>query len=213
MPVSPDHPHVEQHTEGKTRDLPISKKLADVLEAAAIAAGIDTVWIYSGGQCAKGTCSKRTGSTRHDLGAAADLHLVSSGSPLDFNKTKDRDVFATFLEACAKQGAEGIGAAADYMGSTSAHIGFGGRAVWGRNGKSANAPDWVKRAVAKGWASRSRTQTEMTDAEEAALVDELIETMPDSPNAEVEPLSDAFSDEQTFGTRHDYGDDHPDKAE
>ena len=29
----------------------------------------------------------------------------------------------------------------------------------------------------------------MTDAEEAALIEELIETMPDSPNAEVEPLS------------------------
>ena len=206
MPVSPKHPHVEQHTEGKTRDLPISNELADVLEAAAVAANVDTVWIYSGGQCAKGKCSKRTGSTRHDLGAAADLHLVTPGSPLDYNKAEDREVFASFLEACALSGAEGIGAAADYMGSTSAHVGFGDRAVWGRSGKAENAPDWVKRAVAKGWARRHRAENEMTDAEAAELIEELIKTMPDSPNAEVEPLSDAFSDEISYGTRHDYGD-------
>lgn len=192
MPIGSEHPHVEQHTEGKVRDLPISTALADLLEGAAQSTGIDTVWVYSGGQCAIGTCDKRIGSPRHDLGSAADLHLVVSGRHLNFENSDDRRMFADFLETCAALGAEGIGAASDYMGPTSAHVGFGGRAVWGKNGKAANAPDWVKRAVARGWSSRSRifgAPAEGTDEED--ILEYLLRSLPDSPYAEEEPAADS----------------------
>lgn len=193
MPIGSRHPHVQQHTTGKTRDLPISDALADLLEAAALRANIDIVWIYSGGQCAAGTCSKRTGSTRHDLGGAADIHLVVSGRRLNFDDASDRKVFALFLETCAAYGAEGIGAATDYMGPTAAHVGFGGRAVWGRNGKSANAPVWLRSAVARGWSSRNRVLGAPSDqADEEKIFEELLQSLPDSPNAEVEPLPDDY---------------------
>lgn len=184
-------PHVEQHTDGKTRDLPISDALADLLEFAAGVAGVDLVWVYSGGQCAEGTCEKRIGSTRHDLGGAADLHLIKDGKALDFSIDTDREYFALFLEACARYGAEGIGAAEDYMGSTAAHIGFGSRNVWGRDGKSANAPDWVRRSVAKGWATRGRTTDLRADrGDEEEMIRRLLETLVDSPDLEKEPPPD-----------------------
>lgn len=191
MPIESRHPHVEQHTEGKTRDLPISTALADVLEAAALEAGIDTVWIYSGGQCAIGTCQKRTGSTRHDLGAAADLYLIVSGQRLDFRDTNDRQTFAAFLEACAAYGAEGIGAAEDYMGPTAAHVGFGDRAVWGRRGRSANAPEWVRHAVARGWSRRNQDSVSFAhESDDSTLFEKLLQSLPDSPDAEVDSLPD-----------------------
>jgi len=66
---------VVENTAGKTRDLPIASRLKQILSFAASVAGIDEVRVESGGQCAIGTCSKRVGSTRHDLGNAADLDL------------------------------------------------------------------------------------------------------------------------------------------
>jgi len=195
MPIGNEHPHVEQHTDGKTRDLPISTALATLLEGAAKHAGIDTVWVYSGGQCAVGTCDKRIGSPRHDLGAAADLHLVVSGRRLNFEGSNDREKFAKFLEACASLGAEGIGAASDYMGPTAAHVGFGGPAVWGKNGKAANAPDWVKLAVARGWSSRNRAlRGPDSESDEMESFEKLLLSLPDSPYEEDEPTPDGYSE-------------------
>ena len=64
-----------ENTRGKVRDLPIAPRLKQILALAGTAAGIDEVVVESGGQCALGTCSKRRGSTRHDLGNAANLDL------------------------------------------------------------------------------------------------------------------------------------------
>ena len=149
---------VREDTKGKIRDLPIHDTLRAVLIEAADAAGIDVVRVTSGGQCPKGTCRKRTGSTRHDNGFAADLQLLVDGRrALDFTKTGDRDIVAAFVTAAAANGATGIGAAVDYMGPTTLHVGFGtsprdtSRLVWGAGGAAATAPGWLRKAAQKGW--------------------------------------------------------------
>lgn len=139
---------VVEETRGKIRDKPITAKLKEVLNKAAEAAGIDTVLVVSGGQAAKGSGGKRTGSTRHDLGKAADLQLVKGGKTLDFTKSADLPKIISFVKAAVKFGATGLGAGVSYMGSKTLHVGFGGRAVWGAGGKSGNAPAWLREAVA-----------------------------------------------------------------
>ena len=105
----------------------------------------------SGGQCALGTCNKRTGSTRNDLGRAADLEIWRNGKALDFTKSKDLPFFANFVRACAALGATGIGAGTEYMGPRRVHVGYGKRAVWGAGGKGASAPTWLREAASSGW--------------------------------------------------------------
>ncbi len=98
-----------------------------------------------------GTCTKRTGSTRHDLGRAADVEIWRNGKALDFTRSKDLPFFSSFVRACAALGATGIGAGTDYMGSKRVHVGYGKRAIWGAAGKGANAPTWLREAASSGW--------------------------------------------------------------
>lgn len=109
------------------RKLPISDKLMGVLQQAAKSAGVD-VTVTSGGQPAypKGP---RTGSTRHDLGNAADLDLYMGGRILSDANPKDIEIKKKFVSAATAAGATGIGAG--YMGPTKIHVGFGTPAKWG----------------------------------------------------------------------------------
>lgn len=143
-----------QETKGKIRDLPITDKLSDILIAAADEAGVDSVHVTSGGQAKLGTKGKRTGSTRHDLGNAADLMLKKNGRKLDFTNLADQAIFVQFVSAATALGATGIGAGADYMGVYTIHVGFGSQACWGAGGKSATAPNWLRNAFASGLARR-----------------------------------------------------------
>lgn len=143
-----------EDTQGKIRDLPIQKILKDLLIGAADVAGIDRVRVVSGGQAKLGTPGgKRTGSVRHDLGYAADLRLEKDGAAISFANPAGQAIFEAYVEACARLGATGIGAAVDYMGPLTIHVGYGARAVWGTGGKSANAPRWLIDAVRRGWAA------------------------------------------------------------
>ncbi|MCK2055390.1 SH3 domain-containing protein [Methylobacterium sp. 37f] len=151
---------IREDTKGKIRDLPIHDTLRTVLTKAANAVDIAVVRVTSGGQCHKGTCTKRTGSTRHDGGYAADLQLLVDGQrALDFTKPDDLAVVSAFVTAAAALGATGSGAAVDYTGSTTLHVGFGtspkdrSRLVWGAGGASAHAPGWLQKAAQKGWHS------------------------------------------------------------
>lgn len=135
-------------TKGKIRDLPIKSTLATILVEAGVAAGIDVVRVTSGGQARLGSGGKRTGSTRHDDGNAADLQLEIGGRVLNFETAADRAIVAKFVTECSRRGATGIGAGVTYMGPYTLHIGFGSKATWGAGGLSANAPDWLKQAVA-----------------------------------------------------------------
>lgn len=143
---------------GKTRDQPISWDLYLVLFAASVVAGVGTVLITSGGQ--PGSHGRRTGSTRHDNGRAADLKLLIGGTPLRFSDSAAPAAVVKFVTAAAAGGALGIGAGVGYMGPETLHIGFGSSPkdkrtiVWGKGGRSANAPAWLKKAARSGWKSR-----------------------------------------------------------
>lgn len=149
---------IKDNTAGKTRDLPINSRLKQILISAADEAGIDEVVVESGGQCAIGTCTKRVGSTRHDLGNAADVDLKKDGRVLQFTDASDLPLFEAFVEAAARFGATGIGGDVGYMGPTRIHVGFGSRATWGGDG-SGPAPRWLAKAVTTGWNNPRPTPT------------------------------------------------------
>ena len=109
------------------RKLPLSDKLNSVLQQAARTAGVD-VTVTSGGQPAYPQ-GPRTGSTRHDLGNAADLDLYAGGRILSDSNPADIELKKKFVGAATAAGASGIGAG--YMGPTKIHVGFGTPAKWG----------------------------------------------------------------------------------
>jgi hypothetical protein len=144
------------------RNRAITTKLRDLLNSAADANGIQRVVIVSGGQTdnhaphLKNVVGGWTGSRRHDNGHAADVQLIKNGTKLSFTNSSGSQV-AAFITACAARGSNGIGAATDYMGPHSIHIGFGlspsdtTKLTWGRLGASANAPMWLRTAANAGW--------------------------------------------------------------
>jgi hypothetical protein len=140
------------------RNKPITGELSEVLKEAGQAAGLDIIEIVSGGQDAKGKGTRRTGSTRHDLGRAADVKLHISGKTLTFTDTKADPKVLTFVTAAAAAGAIGIGAGVAYMGNATIHVGFGTskadkkNLTWGKGGRSVNAPKWLREAARAGWA-------------------------------------------------------------
>jgi peptidoglycan hydrolase-like protein with peptidoglycan-binding domain len=156
---------------GKTRDEPISERLRRVLLAAADDADVDTVSVASGGQPSSG--GHRVGSHRHDGGNAADLDLIKNGRTLKFTDPSDLEIFKRFVSSAAAHGANGIGAAEGYMGPTRIHVGFGDgpadtrNLVWGANGASANAPDWLRQAAQAGWAHPLDSDSEISVEPEA----------------------------------------------
>jgi hypothetical protein len=137
-----------EDTKGKIRDLPIQPRLRDLLIEAAEVTGVDVVRVISGGQAKLGSSGKRTGSTRHDEGKAANLMLEIAGQPLSFATDAGLPIFEAFVTASARLGATGIGAGIGYIGPLPIHVGFGDPAIWGAGGKAANAPAWLRRAVA-----------------------------------------------------------------
>jgi hypothetical protein len=141
------------------RNLPISPELRAVLDAAAEVAGVDTILIVSGGQPGRGEGTRRTGSTRHDYGRAADIQLIVNGAAARFTDKSADAVVRAFVTAAAAHGATGIGAGVEYMGDHTIHVGFGTsigdktKLTWGAGGLSANAPEWLRNAAQAGWAS------------------------------------------------------------
>lgn len=142
---------------GATRNRPICEELRAVLAAAAEEVGVDLVRITSGGQ--PGTHGRRTGSTRHDGGRAADLQLCVGGVTKTFTDRRGGPVVEGFVKAAASFGATGIGAGVGYMGNRTLHVGFGrtpsdtSRLVWGEDFTGATAPAWLRMAAEAGWAA------------------------------------------------------------
>jgi hypothetical protein len=142
-----------------TRNKPIADVLKTVLQTAAQAAGLDAVTITSGGQDALGEGTRRTGSTRHDRGRAADLQCIVNGRAVTFTDQAADPTILAFVKAAAAAGATGIGAGVTYMGNKTLHIGFGTsindrtKLTWGAQGAAANAPRWLRQAAEAGWAA------------------------------------------------------------
>lgn len=131
------------------RNRPLTSRLEALLKSAAARAGVDRIVIYSGGQ--PGTTGRSIGSARHNAGSAADLRLYVGGRVQRFSNDNAPPTIRNFVTAAASLGATGIGAATDYMGPTSLHVGYGiPRTIWGRNGRRANAPAWLVQAFNAG---------------------------------------------------------------
>lgn len=152
------------------RNQPIVVRLKRILAEAGDLSGVDVIEVTSGGQMSVSAAIAaggvlvdaprrryrvngrivRTGSNRHDNGGAADLNLQIGGRKQDFTTAAGRRVVEKFLEHCTSLGANGIGAASNYMGPVTMHVGFGGAAAWGANGSSANAPSWLRQTWSRG---------------------------------------------------------------
>ncbi len=130
---------------GKIRNQPISPQLYSALGSFLPAMGI-TMEVFSGGQDAIGQGDRRTGSTRHDHGGAADVFFYKDGRRLDWSNPADVPIFKEIVKQGRAAGITGFGAGPGYMLPGSMHIGFGPEAVWGAGGKGANAADWLREA-------------------------------------------------------------------
>ena len=128
--------------QGAIRSQPLSPALVKAMGFLP-AMGLQ-MQVFSGGQPAAG--GPRTGSVRHDHGNAADVFFTQGGRRLDWNNPADVPVFQDIVRQAKVAGLTGFGAGPGYMQQGSMHIGYGTPAVWGADGKSANAPDWLREA-------------------------------------------------------------------
>ena len=120
----------------KTRNKPIKPALMSILQRASAETGLRVV-IFSGGQDVKGRGTRRTGSTRHDAGNAADIYVYAGNEQLRTNGDDPRVV--NFIAALRRAGAKGFGAHPGYMGGTGIHVDIvgtahGGGSMWGAGG-------------------------------------------------------------------------------
>jgi hypothetical protein len=134
----------QQAQVARIRNQAIQPELKRQLESAALANDLQ-VEVFSGGQPKIGTSNRRTGSTRHDLGGAADVKLrdPKTGKLLDMRVPADRARMIGFTREAVAQGATGVGAGEGYMGANALHIGGGSKASWG-------GADWIEDARKAG---------------------------------------------------------------
>lgn len=134
------------------RNKAIKPALMKILQSASAATGL-TVEIFSGGQDVKGRGRRRTGSTRHDGGNAADVYLFDETGTMLNTKGNDPRV-VDFVAACKRAGARGLGAAPGYMNSVGIHVDLvgasqGGGTMWGAGG-TGSPPQRIARAFQTG---------------------------------------------------------------
>lgn len=157
-----------QLTSGAIRNKGIDQDVMTALDYASKKNGVIAV-VGSGGQDRIGTGNRRTGSTRHDDGGAADVKFMMAGpdgKPLldakgkpqfvDMSTHEGRAKMSSIVADTASMGMTGFGAGRGYMGDQTIHIGKGSVATWGaekgwlaesyRKGSSSpvNPKDWAK---------------------------------------------------------------------
>lgn len=147
----------QQQGGARFRRQAITDQLRSQIAAAAREAGVNAE-VFSGGQDESGP--GHTGSHRHDHGRSADLKLYTLGKNgerryLNMNSPEQRAIMEKFIRGTVRHGATGVGAGPGYMGPDGIHIGGGTPNAWGAGGRSANAPDWVRRALRDGMADRA----------------------------------------------------------
>ena len=137
---------------GKIRNKRLQPALEKTLSSVAGEMGFK-ISVFSGGQDHKGHGHRRTGSTRHDGGRAADIELIGKDNRvLSFFNPGDREEIADFVTRLVAAGYPGIGAGPGYMGNTGTkiHVGGGSSLTWGAGGRSRNAPSWLRTAHTRG---------------------------------------------------------------
>ena len=149
---TPGPANVTYELAGKTRNQPIQRKLAKILEEASAQTGYKIV-VFSGGQDVKGQGTRRTGSTRHDRGYAADIRVYDNGTRLSSEVSAHHEKLANFARLLKGLGMESFGSGPGYM-SGNHHVdiaisaGQGQATTWGVGGRSANTPSWLRKAFA-----------------------------------------------------------------
>ena len=140
----------------KTRNKPIQNSLLNILKSAAQTTKLDVV-INSGGQDPYGTPNgRRTGSTRHDNGWAADVFLMNNGRVLSLHSSSDVGLIQSFLNSAKSAGATAIGAHPSYMSGNTFHIdnaygrnpSVGVARHWGHNHSYTTSPTWLEAMMA-----------------------------------------------------------------
>lgn len=126
-----------------TRNDPLDARLVSAMSFVADM-GI-TMDVISGGQ-ESNKPGEGKGSTRHNHGNSADVDFYKDGRKLDWNNPADLPILKEIVAKAKGRGVTGIGAGDDYMGAGRFHVGFGAPAVWGKDGKSENAPAWLVEA-------------------------------------------------------------------
>lgn len=132
--------------------------------------------VVSGGQDGQGEGNRRTGSTRHDHGNAADGYFTMNGRRLDWNNPADQAIIADAVTGLRAEGLTGFGAGEGYMDPGMVHLGYGAEGTWGKDGASANAPQWLIDAtngvpVGTGGADIPRSNNGMTLTEAVQISD------------------------------------------
>ena len=137
----------------RTRNKIIRNDLFSILEQAAASAGVDVV-IFSGGQDPAGPGARRTGSTRHDNGFAADVWLYSGAGKLSSSSNADIPIIKKFAKACYSAGANAVGVGPGYMNNVGVHVDVAtyksDQGMWGSTHGYASAPGWLKQARDEG---------------------------------------------------------------
>lgn len=138
------NPRIRYTNQSATRNQPLSRKLERSM-GFLDELGID-MEVFSGGQPAKGTSTKRVGSERHDHGDSADVFFYKDGRKLNWANEKDRPIFQEIVRRGKAAGITGFGAGPGYMSPGAMHLGFGAPLVWGAGGRAKNAPQWLRDA-------------------------------------------------------------------
>lgn len=156
--ANPSVTESQVNSSGTIRNQEIKPELKNILQTAADNSGLSVV-IYSGGQPDIASGGNRTGTTRHDNGAAADVRIQNAaGRNLSLNNPADVPLIQNFLAEAKRAGATGIGAGNGYMGNNGFHVDIakqfgqaqGGSPYWGglpdANGRirANNAPQFLK---------------------------------------------------------------------
>lgn len=177
--------------QGATRNRPLDPKLAEALGFLP-ELGV-TMEVFSGGQPAEGP--NRVGSTRHDHGRSADVFFYKDGRKLDWANEADRPLFGDIVARAKAAGVTGFGAGPGYMQPGSMHLGFGKPAVWGAEGKGANAPDWLRAAYgAAGGVPQTQTATAPQAPGTPAPAITESRAVGSAPVASVQPTASSFGD-------------------
>jgi hypothetical protein len=136
---------------GAIRSQPLSPELVNAL-AFLQDMGL-SARVFSGGQ--EAGSRRRTGSTRHDDGNAADVFFYRDGQRLDWANPEHLPVFQEIVRRGRASGLTGFGAGEGYMQPGSMHVGFGAPAVWGAGGRGSTAPEWLREAFGAAGAGMS----------------------------------------------------------
>ena len=136
---------------GAIRNKPIQGALLSILQNVAGETGTSIV-VYSGGQDKKGTPNaRRTGSTRHDDGWAADIRITKDGRRLTAVRSSDFEDLTDIVKSMQRNGMGSVGAGPGYMNGNlhvdiADRVGQGPSLTWGAGGRSANTPSWLRKA-------------------------------------------------------------------